>query len=88
MLTDAELLTVEATVADAIRVRFDSDDAFAAVVGRHVTALHAAGVRVVETEVRGVTRPDDRVAGFHLPPGVPGGGDRYGGVHGGRSCGP
>jgi len=107
MLTDAELLTVEAAVADAIRRRdpgdlrllghgeisvvlgwpadaprvackrlppFDSTDAFAAysgVVGRYVTALRAAGVRVVETEVRGVTRPDGRVAGFHLQPVLP-----------------
>jgi hypothetical protein len=44
---------------------------YADVVGRYVARLGDAGVPVLPTEVRGVTRPDGRVAGFHLQPVVP-----------------
>jgi hypothetical protein len=44
---------------------------YAAVVHRYVARLGDAGVPVLPTEVRGVTRPDGRVAGFHLQPVVP-----------------
>ncbi|MFM8238583.1 MAG: DUF6206 family protein [Actinomycetota bacterium] len=53
---------------------FDSRADFAAyaeVVERYVAGLRTAGVRVVDTEVRGVPRPDGRIAGFHLQPVLP-----------------
>ena len=107
MISDADLLAVEAAVADAIARRdpsglcllghgeisvvlgwptsspvvackrlppFDSEADFAAytaIVDRFVAALRSSGVRVVETEVRGVRRSDGRIAGFHLQPVLP-----------------
>lgn len=43
-------------------------DAYAGVVQRYVSSLEAGGVRVVETQLRAIDRPDGRVIGFHLQP--------------------
>ncbi len=41
------------------------------VVGRYVDELRSRGVRVVDTEVRHLVRPDERVIGFHVQPLLP-----------------
>ncbi len=46
----------------------ESFEAYRDVVLRYVAALRAGGVRVVDTEVRHVQRPDGRVVGFHVQP--------------------
>ena len=44
---------------------------YAAVVRRYIRELRAGGVRVVETELHSVVRPDGRVVGFHVQPALP-----------------
>jgi hypothetical protein len=44
---------------------------YAVLVERYIRALEAGGTRVVETELRYVTRADGRVIGFHLQPALP-----------------
>ena len=44
---------------------------YAAVVERYIDALRAAGVRVVDTELRSLRRPDGTVIGFHVQPAHP-----------------
>ena len=48
-------------------------DDYADVVRRYVAGLESAGVRVLDTEVRRITRSDGSVVGFHIQPAVPGG---------------
>ena len=44
---------------------------YAAVVRRYIDELRAGGVRVVETDLRHLVRPDGRVVGFHVQPVLP-----------------
>jgi hypothetical protein len=44
---------------------------YAAIVRRYIHELRAGGVRVVETELHHLVRPDRRVVGFHVQPVVP-----------------
>lgn len=44
---------------------------YAAVVRRYIDELRAGGVRVVETELQRLVRPDGRVVGFHVQPALP-----------------
>jgi hypothetical protein len=44
---------------------------YATVVRRYMDELRAGGVRVVETELHHLVRPDGRVVGFHVQPVVP-----------------
>jgi hypothetical protein len=46
---------------------------YATVVRRYVDELRAGGVRVVETDLRHLVRPDGRVVGFHVQPVLPAG---------------
>jgi hypothetical protein len=44
---------------------------YAAVVRRYIDELRAGGVRVVETDLHQLVRPDGRVVGFHVQPVLP-----------------
>jgi hypothetical protein len=44
---------------------------YAAVVRRYIDELRAGGVRVVETDLHHLVRPDGRVVGFHVQPVLP-----------------
>lgn len=46
---------------------------YAAVVHRYIDELRAGGVRVVETELQHLVRPDGRVVGFHVQSALPAG---------------
>lgn len=46
-------------------------EAYRELVERYVAGLRGAGVRVLDTEVRSVGRPDGTVTGFHVQPVVP-----------------
>lgn len=48
-----------------------SFEAYAAVVRRYVEELRAGGIRVVDTELRHLARPDGSVIGFHIQPALP-----------------
>ncbi|TAK56658.1 MAG: hypothetical protein EPO22_13355, partial [Dehalococcoidia bacterium] len=53
---------------------FDSIDAYqryASVVERYVDGLRRRGVRVVDTELKSLRRPDGKVVGFHIQPALP-----------------
>lgn len=49
----------------------DAFERYAAVVGRYVDQLRAGGVRVVETDLHRLVRPDGSVVGFHVQPVLP-----------------
>lgn len=49
----------------------DAFEHYAAVVRRYVDELRAGGVRVIETDVQRLVRPDGRVVGFHVQPALP-----------------
>ena len=44
---------------------------YAGVVRRYIDELRAGGVRVVETDLHHLVRPDGRVVGFHVQPALP-----------------
>jgi hypothetical protein len=46
-------------------------EGYATVVRRYIDELRAGGVRVVETELYHLVRPDGRVVGFHVQPVLP-----------------
>ena len=46
---------------------------YAAVVRRYIDELRAGGVRVVETELQHLVRPDGRIVGFHVQSALPAG---------------
>ena len=53
---------------------FDSLDAYsryASVVEHYVDGLRHRGVRVVDTELKSLQRPDGKVVGFHIQPALP-----------------
>jgi hypothetical protein len=47
-------------------------EAYRNVVLRYIDALRDGGVRVIDTDVRDITRPDGHVVGFHVQPLLPG----------------
>jgi hypothetical protein len=49
----------------------DGFERYAAVVSRYVDELRAGGVRVVETDLHHLVRPDGSVVGFHVQPALP-----------------
>jgi hypothetical protein len=44
---------------------------YATVVRRYIDELRAAGVRVVDTDLHHLVRPDGRIVGFHVQPALP-----------------